>query len=105
MHGDGQSIGPHRSGLKLDLGKYLALLEDSGMSEAEKTELIELLWPVIVTLVDLGIGIDPTQQACGQLDDFAAEFTAATHNVLGSDDTNTTTFAKAAGGAAKRNTS
>lgn len=55
--------------LTIDWDAYLPLFEDEDISEAEKRELIEALWSIVVSFVDLGFGVHPVQQACGQDDD------------------------------------
>ena len=55
--------------LTIDWDAYLPFFEDEDISEEEKHELIEALWSIVVSLVDLGFGIHPIQQACGKTDD------------------------------------
>lgn len=50
----------------VDYEFYAKFLEDSEMNEAQKRELIESLWNIIVQFVDLGFGVHPLQQACEQ---------------------------------------
>ncbi|SFA89004.1 hypothetical protein SAMN05421688_1510 [Poseidonocella pacifica] len=52
--------------LTIDWEAYAALLEEGEHSEAEARELIETLWSIVVAFVDLGFGIHPVQQACGE---------------------------------------
>ncbi len=49
--------------LSIDWEAYLPYLENEDISEEKKRELIETLWSIMVTFVDLGFGIEPTQQA------------------------------------------
>jgi hypothetical protein len=49
----------------LDVALYESYLADSGMTEDQKREFLELLWSIIVGFVDLGFAIDPVQQAVG----------------------------------------
>lgn len=49
--------------LTLDVELYQSYIDDPSMSEADKRELIETLWSIIVNFVDLGFGIHPLQQA------------------------------------------
>ena len=72
--------------LTIDWDAYLPFFEHEDISEAEKHELIEALWSIVVSFVDLGFGIHPIQQACGK-DISLAELSAS--DVL--DLTNTTT--------------
>lgn len=55
--------------LTIDWDAYLPFFEDEDISEEEKHELIEALWSIVVSFVDLGFGVHPVQQACGKSDD------------------------------------
>jgi len=52
--------------LSIDWDAYLPFFEDEDISEADKQELIEALWSIVVSFVDLGFGVHPVQQACGK---------------------------------------
>ncbi|WP_208348946.1 hypothetical protein [Pseudaestuariivita rosea] len=58
--------------LTLDWEAYLPLLEDEDIPDDQKRELIETLWSIVVAFVDLGFGIHPVQQSCGELEDLLA---------------------------------
>ena len=66
--------------LSIDWELYGQYLEESDLNDTQKKELIETLWSIVVTFVDLGFGIEPTQQAmdAGKLQKtLAQEFDAA----------------------------
>jgi len=46
-----------------DLSEYLAFLDDTNLSEAQKFELLQTLWSIMSAFVDLAFGTDPVQQA------------------------------------------
>lgn len=46
-----------------DLREYLAFLDDTNLSEAQKIELLQTLWSMMSAFVDLAFGMDPVQQA------------------------------------------
>lgn len=50
----------------VDVEKYQAYLDDSGMTDAEKTAYLEALWSLIVSFVELGFGVHPLQEVCGK---------------------------------------
>jgi len=52
--------------LTIDWDAYLPFFEDEDISEEDKHEMIEALWAIVVSFVDLGFGVHPVQQACGQ---------------------------------------
>jgi len=55
--------------LTIDLAEFEAFLEDTGWSDQEKQEYLEMLWSIITEFVALGFGIHPVQRAkeiCGQ---------------------------------------
>jgi hypothetical protein len=57
-------------GLTFDWRDWLPYFEYQDIPEAQKRELIETLWQIIVAFVDLGFDLNPHQQAeqksCGQ---------------------------------------
>jgi len=55
-----------RRGLTIDIKKYEALLDDPSLSEAQKEEFLRALWSIVVTFVELGFGVHPLQEVCGQ---------------------------------------
>jgi hypothetical protein len=59
---------PH---LTLDYALYESLLDDSDLSEEQKRELIETLWNIVISFVDLGFGFNPVQLICEQNRDIA----------------------------------
>jgi hypothetical protein len=53
--------------LQIDTAKYQALLDDSGLSDDQKEEIILELWKIIIPFVDLGFKVSPLDLACGKL--------------------------------------
>lgn len=54
---------------RLDWDLYGSMLEESDLSEEQQRELIGSLWSIVVGFVDLGFGIHPVQQVCGEDED------------------------------------
>ena len=52
-----------RPALTLNVDDYRQYVEALHLSEEQEQELLETLWTVIVSFVDLGFGIEPVQQA------------------------------------------
>ena len=50
-----------------DLREYLAFLDDTNLSEAQKIELLQTLWSIMSAFVDLAFGTDPVQQTLPSL--------------------------------------
>jgi hypothetical protein len=50
-------VGP----LPLDVQKYQSHVQDFDLTEEQKTELLETLWSIMTTFVDLGFGVDSVQ--------------------------------------------
>jgi hypothetical protein len=48
--------------LKLDFARYEELLADFDMSEEERVALLEAMWNIVVSFVDLGFDLHPLQQ-------------------------------------------
>ncbi|SFF97072.1 hypothetical protein SAMN05518801_104249 [Novosphingobium sp. CF614] len=53
----------HQAGSTFDLTQYLSLFDDDEISEADKLALLDALWSIIQSLVHLGWGVHPAQQA------------------------------------------
>ncbi len=52
-----------RPALTLNVDDYRQYVEDMGLSPEQEQELLETLWTIIVSFVDLGFGVEPVQQA------------------------------------------
>jgi len=46
--------------------KLRPMLDNSDMPLEQQKELIETLWSIVVTFVDLGFDLNPIQQICGE---------------------------------------
>ncbi len=55
----------------VDVEKYQSYLDGSNLSEAQKREFLEALWSIVVTFVELGLGVHPVQEVCGKPEDAA----------------------------------
>ncbi|KIC51054.1 hypothetical protein [Tateyamaria sp. ANG-S1] len=56
---------------------WLPYLEDEAANDAQKRELIEALWSIILAFVDLGWDINSTPETCGETIDLKAALEAA----------------------------
>jgi len=56
----GGNTGP--PSITIDYDLYLHHLEHSDLSDAQKKELLDTLWNIIVSFVDMGFGVHPLQQ-------------------------------------------
>jgi hypothetical protein len=63
---EGQTPSQTYPTLSIDWDLYGECLEESDLTDDQKREFIETLWSIVVSFVDLGFGIAPTQQACEQ---------------------------------------
>ncbi|MEM6942373.1 MAG: hypothetical protein AAF416_21775 [Pseudomonadota bacterium] len=61
--------GARRKVLEVDLDQFQHRLDSAGMTEAQKTEYLQLTWSIVLQFVDLGYQLHPVQQSCGQLRD------------------------------------
>ncbi|MBR29600.1 MAG: hypothetical protein CML46_22100 [Rhodobacteraceae bacterium] len=57
--------------LHVDVDQFQHHLDGADLSEDEKRQYLEAVWSIIVSFVDLGFGVHPLQQACGQVDQIA----------------------------------
>lgn len=56
-----------KKSLQIDTAKYQALLDDAGLSDDQKKEIIFELWKIIIPFVDLGFKVSPLDLGCGKL--------------------------------------
>lgn len=52
--------------LPFEPNDYLSELDGFDLTDDQKHALLRTLWDMMVMFADLGMGIDPTQLACGQ---------------------------------------
>ena len=52
--------------MKINVEHYQRYLDDTNISDDEKEELLETLWSIICELVELGYGVHPLQENCGE---------------------------------------
>ena len=55
-----------RSILTVDVEKYQSWLDNSELSQAQKEGFLQALWSIVVSFVELGFGVHPLQETCGQ---------------------------------------
>lgn len=54
--------------VEIDVEKYQAYLDDPSLTDAQKEECVRAVWSIMMAFVELGYGVHPVQQACGQLE-------------------------------------
>ncbi|MEM8761142.1 MAG: hypothetical protein AAGE83_12615 [Pseudomonadota bacterium] len=64
---DGVAGGARRKVLEVDLDQFQHRLDSAGMTEARRSEYLQLVWSIVLQFVDLGYQLHPVQQSCGQL--------------------------------------
>lgn len=52
--------------LSIDVAKYQAFLDGSGLAPEQKEEFLRAMWSIVVTFVDLGFAVQPLDEACGK---------------------------------------
>jgi hypothetical protein len=55
-----------RGALRLDLEKYWPALDEMDLSDAQKAEVLEILWAMMSAFVDLGFGVNSVAYALPQ---------------------------------------
>lgn len=50
----------------VDVEKYQSLIDDPSLTQEQKEEFLQALWSIIVSFVELGFGVHPLQEVCGQ---------------------------------------
>ncbi len=64
--------------ITFDWQEWLPYVEDSDLTDAQKREMIETLWAIVIAFVDLGWEVsDAEQETCGQALDLRAALEAA----------------------------
>ena len=71
---------PNTASLHLKWEDWLPYLEDSGASDAEKRQLIETVWAIMMGFVDLGWEIESDEKTSGQNIDLTVALQAAVLN-------------------------
>ncbi|MEL6857407.1 MAG: hypothetical protein AAFO74_03410 [Pseudomonadota bacterium] len=51
--------------LLMDVERYLPMTEGFDLTDEEKQEFLQTLWNILVTVADLGLGLDPLQMLLG----------------------------------------
>lgn len=54
--------------ITVDVAKYEQYLDGSDLSDEQKEEFLQAIWMFVSTFVELGFGVHPLQEACGQDD-------------------------------------
>jgi hypothetical protein len=92
--------------ITFDYSLYDHYLEDTGLSEDQKREFLEIMWALIVEIMSLGFDVHPVQQAqaaCGKLSESRANLATPRKNkVKSKDQFLETDFIDAANGSARR---
>lgn len=70
--------------LEIDVERYQHFLDH--LDADQRDEALRALWQIIVAFVDLGFGVHPMQQACGQLREGADYATDRTADAVASAD-------------------
>lgn len=79
---------PPKPTLTVDVEKYQAFLDGADMTEAQKEEFLQALWSIIVSFVDLGFGVHPLQEVCGENADCDSKSAKNDFDMVGSDTVN-----------------
>jgi len=65
------------STLPFDAGKYEVYLKDTDLSEPQRAEVLQILWSIMSTFVDIGFGVDSVRLSQPQTKDGSLETDAA----------------------------
>lgn len=90
---------PPKPSLHLNWEEWLPYLDDTEASDADKRQLIETLWAIVMAFVDLGWDLNAAPETCGQdLDLTAALRRAVLNSDLNGDGSTGPLLASLAGG-------
>jgi hypothetical protein len=62
---------PPKLAIQFDAQEFAHFLDASDLTHNQKLDYIQTLWGIVLQFIDLGFGIHPLQQACGQFEDAA----------------------------------
>ncbi|WP_306049681.1 hypothetical protein [Oceaniradius stylonematis] len=74
-----------RRKVEIDWDRYMAMLDDDDLSDAEKQQFLEALWQIIVQFVDLGFGVHPLQSVHTSVDTASKTLETALADMVSSD--------------------
>lgn len=57
--------------IQFDAQEFAHFLDESDLTHEQKLEYIQTIWGIVLQFIDMGFGIHPIQQACGQFDEAA----------------------------------
>ncbi|MEP2640063.1 MULTISPECIES: hypothetical protein [Alphaproteobacteria] len=77
---------PHRPSIHLNWQDWLPYFEASTASEAEKQQVIETVWSIVMVFIDLGWDIDTGEKTSGKDLDLTTTLRAAVLNSQDPDD-------------------
>ena len=71
--------------LHVDVERFQHHLDETDLSEAEKAQYLHIIWSIIMEFIDLGYGVHPVQQICGQVTEGACDGDHAGASLLSSE--------------------
>ena len=78
-----------RPTLSIDTTKYQNYLDGANLTPEQKDEFLRSMWSIVVTFVELGYGVHPLQEACGQVHESAGESPTQAADAVSSEHQNT----------------
>jgi len=72
--------------LTVDAERYQAFLDGSNMTDAEKEEILQALWSIIMSFVELGFEVRPLEEVCGKDPQLGGEGAKDAFNAVSSEE-------------------
>lgn len=72
----------HGLAIQFDAQEFAHFLDESDLTHEQKLEYIQTVWQIVLQFIDMGFGIHPLQQACGQIDEAAVLCGAADSSMV-----------------------
>lgn len=79
-----------RPSVEIDIARYQGYLDDTSLDDDQKEEMIKALWVIMTAFVDLGFGVHPAQEVCGQVPELVADEADTDSNKIKPDTLNET---------------
>ena len=69
--------------IKVDVARYQAYLDGTGMTDQQKKDFLQAMWLVMISFVELGFEVHPIQDVCGKTPSIGKKCAAKEFDAVG----------------------
>ena len=69
--------------IKVDVERYQAYLDGTGMTDQQKKDFLQAMWLVMISFVELGFEVHPIQDVCGKTPSIGKKCAAKEFDAVG----------------------